>query len=179
MALIAVSWQQQHFWRDSDALLTRAVSIEPGNVPARVQLAVVKLRAGDAAVAEYHLRDAIATDPDSAVAWSNLGSTLRMLARPEEAIAAFQRALELDPSDYAPALNLGSLLVESGRAAEAIPVLESAAALRDEDGSATAQLIAAYNAVGRADDARRALADGLERYPANSELIALLEKLRR
>ncbi len=179
IGLVAVTWQQQRYWRDSETLLTHALALEPANVPARVQLAVVKLRGGQAGVAEYHLREAIAIDPKSVPAWSNLGSTLRMLDRPDEAIAAYGRALELDPGDYAPALNLGSLLVEEGRALEAIPVLERAASHRAENGSATAQLIDAYEAAGRIDDARAALADGLGRFPASPELIRRLEALKR
>jgi tetratricopeptide (TPR) repeat protein len=65
---------------------------------------------GEAAVAkkkwlkaEAHFRAAIALYPKYAMAWSELGQTLQEQDRKNEALAAFNKALEADPS-YAKAL---------------------------------------------------------------------------
>jgi Flp pilus assembly protein TadD len=64
------------------------------------------LEAGQGAIgeAERWLRQAIAADAENALAWNDLGETLRMQGRGDEAIDAYRRALQLEP-DFTSALN--------------------------------------------------------------------------
>jgi tetratricopeptide (TPR) repeat protein len=64
-------------------------------------------------------RAAIATRPDNAAAFFNLGTLLKDANRPKEAEAAFRRAIEIDPR-FAPAhSNFGVLLAKTNRHKEA------------------------------------------------------------
>ena len=172
-----VTWQQQRIWHDSESLLAHAVAIEPNNVPARVQLAVVYLRRGEPTRAEEQLLDALARDGSSVPAWSNLGSALRMQGRADEAVNAFRRALEIDTRQYAPALNLSTLLVEIGRSEEAIPILESILDHRDENGGGYEAIANAYVGEARPHDAARVVNEGLSRFPDNAELQQMAERI--
>src|SRR5205085_11042598 len=59
-------------------------------------------------------RAAVAVQPGSVVAWSNLGAALRASGKLPEAAEALRQAVRLDPK-YAPArTNLGTVLYESG-----------------------------------------------------------------
>jgi len=164
-SLGVLTWAQQAYWRDGNALFEHALAVRPDNVPARVQLAVVHLMAGEAADAERHLRLALDNDPDSAQAWSNLGSALRMQGRKRDAEGAFRRALDIEPEAYAPALNLAALIGGSGRRAEAIAILEGIVHSREETGEGYSLLADFYVIQGRGEDARRTREEAVKRLP--------------
>jgi tetratricopeptide (TPR) repeat protein len=66
--------------------------------------------------------------------FSNLGAVFHYLDRPDEAMAMFQRAIELsDTGKYVALSNLGTLYFESGRYAEAVAVFQQALAINDSD----------------------------------------------
>jgi len=166
ISLCVLTWKQQMHWRDGIALFKHAIAVRPDNVPARVQLAVVHLMAGDAAAAEEHLRIALETDPASAQAWSNLGSALRMQGKKSEAEDAFRRALTLDPAAYAPALNLAALLGGAGKVDEAVAILERIVSSREETGQGYLLLGDFCVMLGRRDDAARARGEASRREAA-------------
>src|SRR2546429_9787615 len=69
--------------------------------------------------AEETLQSAVAHEPGSAVAWSELGATQRLRGEFKDAASSYERAIAAD-ADYAPAWrNLGGLsdpyLAEPGR----------------------------------------------------------------
>jgi tetratricopeptide (TPR) repeat protein len=65
------------------------------------------------------LCQAVELQPDFVGAWNNLGTVLFHLGRPEEALAAYRRALALDPG-YADAhYNVADVLDDLGRGLEA------------------------------------------------------------
>jgi len=83
---------------------------------------------------EKLLRRAVQIDPGSAVAWSELGVTLRQEGRFVDARAAYEKALECDPA-YAPAhRNLGVLLdIYLAEPVAALPEFERYQQLSGED----------------------------------------------
>lgn len=58
--------------------------------------------------------------PDDALAWSNLGNTLRVLGRVEASLAAYARAREANPFDPTVESDAGLALSAAGRADEAL-----------------------------------------------------------
>lgn len=81
--------------------------------------------------------------------------------RPQEAIAALKRALELDPEN-GDALNAyGEVLITAGRAQEAIPFLERAAKLAPDDPRLHYRLALAYSSTSNRSGARDALGEAL------------------
>src|SRR4051794_31864838 len=78
-------------------------------------------------------------EPEGAADWYERGSELEE-ASPEEAMAAYRRALEIDPGLADAHVNLGRLLHESGRAAEAERHYRLALTARPEDPTAAFNL---------------------------------------
>jgi tetratricopeptide (TPR) repeat protein len=81
---------------------------------------------GELAKAVDQFQQAIAIDPDFALAHYNLGVVYRVQDKLEEAIAAYQRAIDLDP-DYAEAhQNLGVALFKTGQVELALQAFHQA-----------------------------------------------------
>lgn len=80
---------------------------------------------------------AVATDPQDAVALYQRGVAYAKQADYDEAIADLQKALALRPDLHEASLELGIALVESGKNKEAVPYLEEAQKDSDLDGQAS------------------------------------------
>ena len=76
-------------------------SIEPEREDTHVllELAELALEGGDAEMALLRYGQALDHDPRSAKAWTGKGTALQQLERYEEALAAYDRALEVDPAN--------------------------------------------------------------------------------
>ena len=70
--------------------------------------------------------DTVEKNPQSWMAHNNLGLVLQQKGQQDQAIAHFQRALELDPNKFEIQNNLGYSLSMSSRLPDAIPFLEKA-----------------------------------------------------
>ena len=111
------------------------------------------LQAGEYAAAERAFRQALESDPDSAVARSKLGVALAQQGRLDEAIAEFSKALSLRPT-YAPAYsNLGNAYREKGMLPEALVAYERALAVDPDYAIAHQNLGILYKQMGRVGDA--------------------------
>ena len=85
--------------RFDDALqhYDRAIDLHPGSGIARFQRGLLRRMGGDLQGAEEDLRQAVKADPGAVTYWSELGVTLGMQGEYEEAISAFDQALNIDP----------------------------------------------------------------------------------
>lgn len=101
-------------------------------------------------------------EPDGAAEWYERGTELEEDS-PEEAIAAYRRALEIDPGLADAHLNLGRLLHDGEQTAEAEPHYRRALELRPDDA------IAAYNLGVALQDLGR-LAEAVSAYLATLEI---------
>jgi tetratricopeptide (TPR) repeat protein len=99
-------------------------------------------------------------EPEGAEDWYERGSELEEVS-PEEAMAAYRRALEIDPGLADAHVNLGRLLHESGRAAEAEQCYRLALATRPEDPTAAFNLGVALQDLGRLQEAAEAYENAL------------------
>jgi arylsulfatase A-like enzyme/Flp pilus assembly protein TadD len=88
-------------------------------------LAGLHLKRGDWPAARDAARRAVELAPSDAAAWNSLGYALDELGRPEEAAAAYGKALEADPGHWQARFNLGLLLrrTDPRAAAEAFATL--------------------------------------------------------
>jgi predicted O-linked N-acetylglucosamine transferase (SPINDLY family) len=98
-------------------LLERAVELDPRNVMARQNLAVVLSREQQFEHAAQHFRAAAALQP-SALIYTQLGKALHT-TDPDAAIDAFRQALRIDPNFAAAHSNLGVVLTDRGQLSEA------------------------------------------------------------
>ncbi len=127
----------------AQAILTKALTAEPGNAHALSTLALVlthAVNAGWQPAKEAALRQAlllarraVASAPRDPQAHFALGTVYQNTARPTEAERALREAVTLNPSHAAAHANLGLVLCFLDRADEALPELELAQRLSPSD----------------------------------------------
>jgi len=125
--LIALSITQSRHWRDTQALWTQALRVDPAcafcyNAMGRA------LAEEDPAAAENNYRQALGLNPNHADANNNLGILLTEQGHFPEALARLERAVELEPDNGAMHFNYANALGLAGRIDEAIVRYERAAA---------------------------------------------------
>lgn len=92
----------------------RTLATRPDDPDERIWHGMALSRHGNGAAAFEELRRACELAPDSVLAWYNLGEVSRALAKPDEAVAAFERALALDPTHTPAMLALARTRASSG-----------------------------------------------------------------
>src|SRR5881296_968244 len=105
----------------------------------------------DEAIAYY--RRAIATQPDYAPAYNNLGTALREQKRIDEAVASYQQALQLQPEFATAHFNLANVLIEQGNPAAALDHFERALRMEPPSADVHSNLGIALALSGRVDEA--------------------------
>jgi Flp pilus assembly protein TadD len=106
-------------WRDSVTLFRHALEVTSRNHVAHLNLAAALVERGDAAAAIEHATAAAALRPDDPKVLSTLGTALARSGRPDEARAAYRRALHSNPDSVLAHLGLAVLAAEQGRWADA------------------------------------------------------------
>ena len=116
--------------------------------------------------AETEYRRAIALRPEFARAWENLGLLLlNGLARPDEALRAFQEALRLQPDDKQTLGDMAVALEELGREDEALRIYERLIAAWPDDVACARLHAEALYQLGRHADALREFEAIAARWP--------------
>jgi tetratricopeptide (TPR) repeat protein len=136
----------------------KAIALAPGEPRLKLELAVTLRLNQDLAGAQQVLEGVRRDGFDTPEASYLLGDVLLARQQPEPAIPLLEKAVRLEPKLLEAHGALGRAYALVGRPADAIPHLERALAT-DSDGSLRYQLARSYQAAGRPDDARRALAD--------------------
>ncbi|MEM7243832.1 MAG: tetratricopeptide repeat protein [Acidobacteriota bacterium] len=130
----------------------------------RVSLALD--RGGMSAAAWKVAEQAIASEPREAGHRLLVGMLADRAGRQDEAVAAFEKAIELAPHRADLYNSLGYTLVLHGRRlGEAVRLVKQALELRPGDGTYLDSLGWAYYRQGRLDEAEEALADAAARHP--------------
>ena len=114
------------------------------------------------------MRQVIAADAKIMDAHLTLGNWLARLKRPDEAIAAFEKALALKPDDDIALGNLARLLRARGRtrdALEALEVFRAALRVNPKNPQSWYQLATLYLDLGRTEDARVSFLEALGANP--------------
>jgi protein O-mannosyl-transferase len=169
LGLMACTWQQASYWRDSLTLWTRALACTAQNNVAHYNLGVALAARGrtDEAIAEYH--KSLAINPDYAQPHCDLGVSLADRGHVDEAIAEYQRALQIFP-DYVEAHNnLGNALSSRGRVAEAIDHFRRAVAIEPELADTHYNLGMALAGNGRLDEAISEYGKALQLQPRDAD----------
>jgi TolB-like protein/DNA-binding winged helix-turn-helix (wHTH) protein/Tfp pilus assembly protein PilF len=140
-------------WSAADREFKQAIALAPHNGLALTIAADLPISLGHLDVARQMLKEALAYDPLSAVAYINLAWTELCSGRYAETEAAARRALEIDPSFDWGHIYVGDALLWSGDPEAAVVEMK-----RESDPIGQALGLAlAYYALGRAADSDGAL----------------------
>jgi tetratricopeptide (TPR) repeat protein len=117
----------EHKYDDAGSRLQTILATDPKQPTARLWLGFLEMRRGNHAAAIDHLRKALDTSPDDAMAGNDLAYELAEHTNSlDEALKYAQRAVELAPNQPAFADTLGWILYRKGMYPSAIPYLERA-----------------------------------------------------
>ena len=154
--------------RDAEALIRRALAIEPRHMVA-LKANAGRLRAegkfNDAIAASQAV---IAQNPGDPWAYKEVGLSELYLGRLQEALSWFEKADQLGPRDPSRWIWLGAMgrvYLFRGEDDDAIRMLQLSAEANPNDSLAYAVLAAAYALSGRAEDSKAALAECLRLQP--------------
>ncbi len=114
---------------DAIALLSKAVSLDPGHAEPHFRLGLAYRDAGDPQAAIEELTAAVRLRPEHADAHAALGILLRNGDRPAEALPHFREAARYAPESAEAHTNLGLALIEAGQSDEAVSEHRRAIAL--------------------------------------------------
>jgi tetratricopeptide (TPR) repeat protein len=126
--------------------------------------------------ANTYLQKAVALNPGSVPARTNLATNLVRLGKLESAEKEFRKAVELEPTNFDTNHNLAELYVRSGRVKDAVPLLEKAQQIAPSSYDNGYDLSLAYLVTGKLADARQ-LIQGMLQRKDTAELHNLLAEV--
>jgi tetratricopeptide (TPR) repeat protein len=106
--------------------LRRALTVDPSQTAARLDLALVLLRSGAYEAVERECHTLLQQSPAHPLAANLLGISLRRQKRFAEAEQVFWRAAEANPGEIAPLVNLGNMALDRGEPIKALAVFRQA-----------------------------------------------------
>lgn len=163
---------------EAEAAYRAALACDPGFRAGRLGLARLLNDLARGEEAESEARVLIERDARDAEAWAVLGEALAGRQLPDQAEAAYRRALDLRPGYAIARHNLGALLAREQRAEEALHELDRAATDGLRGREIQLSRARALFDLGRFDDADAALQSALGAAPLDTESHAFLAKLR-
>ena len=122
----------QHRTREALAAYRTAINLEPGFVPAYVNMAFAFDALGASADAETCLNEALKREPNSALILTNLGLLFAETGQLSKAESSFRRAWAIDATSAVVAYNLSVLLADT-QPLEALAFAERASSLSPDD----------------------------------------------
>ncbi len=152
----------------ADALLRRALDLEPHRAATHFVLGVLRRSQGRLEEAAEALRAAVTLDRNYARAYLQLGQTLMFMGRPEEAIPLVERSQRLNPRDPNMAVHLhvlGYAHLLLGQAEESVGFYERARASNPRLYYVHLYLAAALGLADRVEEAKQSLAESLRLKP--------------
>jgi tetratricopeptide (TPR) repeat protein len=123
---IGVALLEQFKYAEAVAQFRRALEIDTSLAVARINLAIALFNVPDLQGALREAKLAAAAMPDTPHPHYMLGLIATRENRVDEALAAFQRVLQIDPRDVGANVNIGQLYFRQRKYAEAIPPLRVA-----------------------------------------------------
>lgn len=137
----------------AEAEYRAALKLDPGCIPASVNLADLRRVQGRDAEGEQILRDSLKRSPQNAALRHALGLTLIRLGRREEALTELERAYGWGPENPRHGYVLGVALDSMGQPERALEVLRGTLAAHPYDRDVLAALVQVCRARGLSDEA--------------------------
>ncbi len=162
---------------DAIAVAERLVAMRPDDPGARVHLALLLLRSGDAVGAHGHARRAIALDSRDPQVWRIASEILRFCQDWSSAVAAARGAIALAPRVGEFHHHLANMLALAGELDEAILEHGEAVELEPAEAGWRRRLAEDLRRAGRIEAARETTREALRLFPGESSLLALAAAL--
>lgn len=142
-----------------------------------VRLAEMYLAAGQNAQAAQSAQRALALDPKLASAWAIHGGVLKAAGQPQQALSAYLHGLGIDPQNRAILFEVAELYREMNQPERALQTLQTLAECYtpgEEPQNVLYLTGAAYQALGRYDEAVEKMQTAVARGKPNSDLLCRL-----
>jgi tetratricopeptide (TPR) repeat protein len=175
---IGTSLQVRH-WRNSEALFSRAVAVDPDNFLAHNHLGYVLALEGRLGEAIGHYRTSLRINPNYDSAHYHLANTLTLVGETEGAIHHYGRVLQIRPQYARPYARLGDLYQKLGKTGEAIRLYRASLQIEPADAELHKKLGRLLVAEGLIGEAIKELEAALRINPHDNHVIRELEGLRR
>ena len=165
-------------WKETFAMLTKAVDSYPDSYELRYDLAMAAERVERLDVLESQLRRVMEMKPDYAHAYNALGYTLaEKTERLAEAKELIEKALKLSPDDPFILDSLGWVYYRLGQVPEALKHLQHAYSTRP-DPEIAAHLGEVLWKSGQHDAAQKVWRNALTENPGHESLLAVMQKFK-
>lgn len=135
--------------------LEQLLPYAPNSFEIHELLGLVYASLSEDAKAQEHLKTAVQLKPDSAVARTNLGSSLLHAGKTALAGEQFLKAQQLEPNDFDTNRNLGQYYIQTGKIADAQPLFEEAQRIKQDSYENGYDLAMADLLLGRLLEARQ------------------------
>jgi tetratricopeptide (TPR) repeat protein len=163
-ACMVLARQQIAWWRDSETLFQRMITVVEGNYMAHYNMGNLFSRQNKLPEAVQHYEAALKAEPNYAEAHNNLGAVLLRQGLFEEALEHYATAVRLKP-EYLYYFNLANAQVDAGKPADAVPNYQQALRLNPNSSQAHHNLGMALQAQGKADAAMAEFRAALQLQP--------------
>lgn len=140
---LGVALLEQFKYKDGADAFKRALQAEPSLPLAQINLAIALYNVPDLDGALREAKIAAAQSPQSPQPSYTLGLIAKSQNRAEDALAAFQRVLQLDPQDVGANINVGQLYAQQRKYPEAVASFRAALAAEPYNATATYNLATA------------------------------------
>jgi len=165
----ALAAQRRGSLADAKRLYSSVLRIDPTNVAAHGNLAIIAAQQGDLAGAERLFRRGISLTPNYPSGYNNLGLVLAQQGRLADAIAAHRQAVKLNPNYAEAHFALGNALRQQGDLEEALQSYRSAIEAKRDYAEAHNNVGVLLQAQGRLDQAASAYREAVARRPGYAE----------
>jgi Flp pilus assembly protein TadD len=166
---------REHHPEKAQTLLQEALKQKPDSRPVRLLLASVATQQGKFDVASQQYQWLQSKDPKSAQAYSALGDLYQLQGATQNALANYEKALELAPNDTKILNSMAILESNSGQAQQAVATLNKQLALDPNNAAAMNNLAFNLAETGTDLDRALALAEGVARkFPNDPGVIDTL-----
>jgi tetratricopeptide (TPR) repeat protein len=170
-------------YADADKWLTKSVAMNPNDAEAWYYLGRARYNEELFEQAINAFKESVARDPKNVKAEDNLGLAYAAVDRYDEAIVAYQNAIDWQSDslvkDSRPYIDLGNLLLDQNRVAEAITYLSQGVNLSPNESRAHGGLGKAYLRAHDLEKAQSELEKAVELAPNNASLHYVLGQVYR
>jgi tetratricopeptide (TPR) repeat protein len=178
IALSGAAIWQLGTWRDSITVFSRAIAVTKNNDTALLNLGSGYYVKGDLTRAQDYFLQSLRIRPKQANGWNNLAAVRNDLGMEEEAMEAYEIAVQIDPNRPKSQFYFGRLLLKHGKSEEAEMRLRRAIELQPQWAEPYFELGSYLSSKGRWDEATEMLGKFLQLRPEDKAARELVEAIK-